>query len=323
MAASRAYHTLSKAYGIVAGFLLLHPNGRLGNQLIELLGASSTFPEKKIIAVNFNEARNYLTTSSAHHWIGAGASYSFLAQVLAKLIWFIKKLPKCVINIFFSLAVESESNNILVHSALIPFIDIIWVDGLFFQNSDSLKFASFARLQSRQSFRHSAIDFMDLHFNPATNLQTYKIFLHLRLGDYLLHDKKIDNSSSNKRYYVLPQAYYQHGLKYILARSPSAYRIFVASDEIETAKRMFDDLTNVIFVEETPELTISILSYCDAGVLSASSFSWWAAHVALLTNNRTGPFIAPKYWLGFSSCTWYPEGFESPFLTYIAPGDLM
>jgi len=319
LAAFRDYHTLSKAYGIVAGFVFLHPNGRLGNQLIELLGARSTFPGKNIIAINFTEARSFLQSTAIHYWIGSDDSYGLLSRISAKLLWLIGKLPKSALNILFSVAIEDRSNNINIHPPLIRLIDLIWVDGPFFQNLDCLDTALMSRFKSRDHYPRLAIQYLNSFIHPANSKPVYNIFLHVRLGDYLRHDRnRVDTNR-----YVLPEQYYHYALTQILSRSLPPFHIFVASDEIDVARNLFSNLENSTFVNESSELTLSILSSCDAGILSASSFSWWAAHVALLINNRSGPFIAPKYWLGFSSRLWHPLGFESKSLTYIETDDFM
>jgi hypothetical protein len=296
----------------VVGFVFLHSNGRLGNQLIELLGASSTFPGKNIIAINFNEARSFLQSTAAQYWIGSDNSYSLLSRTFAKLIWLIRKLPNFALNIFFSVAVENTSNNIDIYPPLIRLFDIIWVDGPYFQNLDLLDTALMPRFKSRDQYSCLAVDYLNLFIHPNNSQPVYNIFLHVRLGDYLRHD--LNRVDSNR--YVLPQQYYHYALTSILSRFKLPHHIFVASDDADIAKIFFPDLENCTFINESSELTLSILSLCDAGILSASSFSWWAAHYAIIHNKKQGPFIAPKYWLGFSQKEWHPTGFQSAYLEY-------
>ena len=137
--------------------------------------------------------------------------------------------------------------------------------------------------------------------------------MHIRLGDYLIHDQDSTDGFS----ITLPQEYYVNALRLMLENFPDGCRVFVASDDIEQAKVMLNDFQKIIFIDESAEKTLSILSTCDAGILSASSFSWWAAHYAILNLEKSGPFIAPKFWLGYATKQWNPNKFDSQFLTYI------
>ena len=197
----------------MAGFVFLHSNGRLGNQLIELLGVSSTFPGKNIIAINFNESRSFLQSTAVQYWISSDNSYSLLSRTLAKLIWLIRKLPKFALNIFFSVAVENLSNNIDVHPPLFRFIDIIWVDGPYFQNLDFLNTSLMPRFKPRDQYPRLAVDYLNSFIHPTNSQPVCNIFLHVRLGDYLRHD--LNRVDSNR--YVLPHQYYQNALTKILS----------------------------------------------------------------------------------------------------------
>ena len=51
------------------------------------------------------------------------------------------------------------------------------------------------------------------------------------------------------------------------------------------------------------------MSLCDHGVLSASSFSWWAGLYSVqrtLTGERYGSFVAPMFWIGHRKEKWHP-----------------
>ena len=50
---------------------------------------------------------------------------------------------------------------------------------------------------------------------------------------------------------------------------------------------------------------------CDGGILSPSTFSWWAAYLS-----SKKKFWAPKYWHGHRRKEFYPIKFKSTFLKY-------
>jgi hypothetical protein len=53
----------------------------------------------------------------------------------------------------------------------------------------------------------------------------------------------------------------------------------------------------------------AIITLCEYGIMSNSSYSWWAAY---LMKNRKKVF-SPKYWLGWKSEQVYPLGITPSF----------
>lgn len=51
---------------------------------------------------------------------------------------------------------------------------------------------------------------------------------------------------------------------------------------------------------------------CDGGILSPSTYSWWAAYLS----NKRGFFLAPKYWIGHRQKVLFPSYFTSKIITY-------
>lgn len=90
----------------------------------------------------------------------------------------------------------------------------------------------------------------------------------------------------------------------------NVYFIFL-SDEPETIEREFIYLKNKTISKGNHFGTdFAIMTKCDAGILSASSFSWWGSY---LMKNRD-LVIAPKYWLGFASLENCPKEPLSHFM---------
>jgi hypothetical protein len=55
---------------------------------------------------------------------------------------------------------------------------------------------------------------------------------------------------------------------------------------------------------------MSIMSFCCAGILSASSFAWWGAFFAKTHDKDNSYFIAPNYWLDIEK----KSGFQKIFI---------
>jgi len=306
------YYTLEGLPFIVRSITILFSNGRLGNQLIELLGVKSKFPDTVVVAINFDQARHYLNSNSPFIWLGSSRSYSLLARTFAKLFWLIRKVPLNILRIFASIFIESETNQLISAKAYIPFLKVHWIDGPFFQHSSSYSLPRIISFKPRGTWETGAqhLIFDSKYRDSGPNIPK-NIFLHIRLGDYLSH------RANNSIYSYIPSlSYYLDSINYLLNLHGEDSTIFVASDDINKARSYFLGIQQCVFVDESPEVTLSLMSLCDAGILSASSFSWWAAHYALIHNKKQGPFIAPKYWLGFSQKKWHPSGFHSAYLEY-------
>ena len=59
-----------------------------------------------------------------------------------------------------------------------------------------------------------------------------------------------------------------------------------------------------------------MMSLCmGGGILSPSTFAWWAARIHL--KQSTSPyFVAPLYWIGHRLSQWYPEGVQTSWIDY-------
>ena len=128
-----------------------------------------------------------------------------------------------------------------------------------------------------------------------------KIFVHIRRGDY--KDITILGKSA-----LLPIEYYKNLVEHFNDNFNNCYFIFL-SDEPEYIENEFKYLTNKKIAKDSkPGTDFVIITKCNNGILSTSTFGWWAA---FLIKNK-GTIFAPKYWLGFNSKIEFPEkGFPS------------
>lgn len=133
------------------------------------------------------------------------------------------------------------------------------------------------------------------------------IFVHIRRGDYLRWP--------NKEYpAVLPASYYQKCIHILQSKIQNPFFIFTSDDPFYV-KDVFGDLKNSYIAQGSSMEDFALMTQCQGGILSASSFAWWAAYFAHV-NHGEGIFIAPKYWGGHRLGYWYPRYIESNLLTY-------
>ena len=135
-----------------------------------------------------------------------------------------------------------------------------------------------------------------------------KIFVHIRRGDYLFWPSKNNPA-------LLPASYYKKCIDIICSKISDPFFIFTSDDPFYV-EDIFSDLKNSYISRKSSIEDFALMSYCHGGILSASSFSWWAAYFAYL-NYPNGIFLAPKYWGGHPVKSWYPPNIESNFLSYI------
>ena len=133
-------------------------------------------------------------------------------------------------------------------------------------------------------------------------------FVHIRLGDYVQF--KIKGESP-----VLPAEWYLRQTKELLRRVPNL-PLVVLSDDTARARSLFPEAgLNLTFLELGTSESFHVMQNACAGVLSASTFSWWGARLA--SGSAGGPFIAPQFWMGFRTGEWFPsERIISDFLEY-------
>ena len=132
-------------------------------------------------------------------------------------------------------------------------------------------------------------------------------FVHVRRGDYL-------NFPSPEHSAALPPCWYREQILRIADQHPGIlFRFF--SDDIKFVKEEFHDIENSQFIEASNHDSFHLMAAANDGILSASTYSWWAAYFAHTRSH--GSFVAPYYWAGWRRKLWHPnEQVKTSFLQY-------
>jgi len=133
----------------------------------------------------------------------------------------------------------------------------------------------------------------------------YKVFVHIRRGDY-------KNFKVFGEDVLLPMSYFRNLIKWFLENRKNCFFIFL-SDEPDFVEREFVYLENKIISRNTYEVDFAIMTLCNAGILSPSSFGWWGSY---LMRERDVVF-APKYWMGWKSREYYHKDSVASFMTEV------
>lgn len=127
------------------------------------------------------------------------------------------------------------------------------------------------------------LDLITYTISPET------IFIHHRLGDYKML------SGFHK---IISDEYISSSLSYFAVRGYKKFLVF--SDEIEESKKVinserFNKLEFVYSGDNTEIQDLALMSSCAGGIMSASSFSWWAAYIG---ERKGRDILYPKDWFG-------------------------
>lgn len=199
---------------------------------------------------------------------------------------------------------DGEVVSVIRNRGLIP---ITFIEGGWFQDYNVVS-------QIDQSFPRLRSDVRGLARNWIDNLVVGNkrlIFCHLRRADYLnFHETGIN--------VALPLSYYLEALGR-LAVEDHQTKLLISSDDHEFVELAFGNTGwPYTIIREDANTTLAILSMCDAGVISNSSFSWWAG---LMVARRGGRVIAPKNWFGWRDGRCAPPTIETPHFEWLAaPG---
>ena len=259
-------------------------DGRLGNQLFQYAFLNSLAKNnEKVIVINMRDFNQSVDYNKKRFKTINPNKYGILL---------FKKLIKPIIYHFFVRFkfvgyVKQRRKNITAlpsfekHKGYFP---ITLVESNFFQ--------------SEEFFNSESVDFVikTIYINRARDFlanipEGYtKVFVHVRHGDYLC-ESYLDKKGIN-----LPKSYFDSAIFKIKQELQNPYFVFL-SDDPDYVKYAFEKINNKIISNNDMGTDLAIMSLCNYGIVSNSSFSWWGAY---LMDSRE-KVIFPKYWYGWKS----------------------
>jgi hypothetical protein len=132
------------------------------------------------------------------------------------------------------------------------------------------------------------------------------VFVHVRRGDLVDHVPK--EPSDIKR--MVPDSYYQEAVSMFLRRHPRSF-FLVVGDDPDHAEALFSAIDTKLISRRSAAEDLALMSLCDGGVLSNSTFAWWGAFFG---THKLGCTI-PKYWSGWAAGVWDPPAILASFMT--------
>jgi len=268
-------------------------SGRLGNQIFQLNYLINFAKEEYIILIGFDDYKNLFHTKKNILFIN---NNSYLCK-------YCKKNRIKIDSIFKKLRIfkfGEELNNF----------------GIIFQSGfiNRIKYIAQSFFQCERYFTNNIFNFKDNYLNKANlffrNFENKQniYFVHIRRGDYLTYP----NTESPA---FIPLSWFELNMKK-LKNINSEILFLIFSDDINYIKNNLLNQQDCIFIENKDALLdFTIMSNCNGGILSASSYSWSASYL-IYCKNKYAKFIAPKFWIGHRTKKWHPEFIQSTFLEY-------
>lgn len=256
-------------------------DGRLGNQIFQLafLREISKSSRQKIITFNLGKMLDVFDLDlKINNLEVENKKWQF---VFRKLFFYFFELLS-----FFRIItiIYEDLDSIKYNKKNGLFWFVIYVRTGFFQSERFFDGESFLKnIKMKKCYMDKADDFCKKI--PANFT---KIFLHVRRGDYLtvVHN--------NKKGINLPIGYYSQAMEFINKKINNPFYI-ILSDDVEFVEIAFEGIENKIISYNSSAVDLAIMSLCEGGITSNSSYSWWGA---FLLKNRD-LVVMPKYWCGW------------------------
>lgn len=266
------------------------PGGRLGNQIFQYAMAESVGrPDEAFL---FGLMEQFLAAFPQKRRVINVRRGIFLKLLERTLLPFIR--IAFVSTGIFSSVIESEGSVVRRRGL---FGRVTWMEG-YFQDPDLATIPFVAKLRVPQSAEEEAARFLREKIGDETDWA----FAHVRRTDYLTHEVLSVADPS------LPIAFYDDALG-VLGLRKAVSKVVVVGDDVAFLSAGLRGLGwQTIESDLNPSADFALMSAALKGVVSNSTFAWWAAR------SSRASIAAPKYWLGWKSQRWYPMNIEkSPF----------
>ena len=282
-------------------------NGRLGNQIFQYAFLKNIAKKKeKIVLVGFSELKlNFETKNTIFLFSSVFWTNFMFPKIkiynLDKVLSFIsnKLIPN--LYLFKILEFDDKKNNFKINPKFALCKYVVFTKNFFAQTES---YANKEKLNDLK-FLDKNYQYSKKILKNKNNSKRKNIFIHIRLMDYkeINHGMKIDLSL--EWYFDCIKVFekkFNNPFFIILSDDKNIYKNFQNKDKFYCSRNNF-------------EIDFCLMSLCDGGILSASSFSWWGAWFAK-QNNSFSYFIGPNYWMGFYEKKWFPKYIKSKFIDY-------
>ena len=271
--------------------IFIFQNGRFGNQLFQINYIFNIKKNsEKVFFIGFEETYEFFLKNKDLYFI----KNRFLVNRRFKILSFLKHIK------LFNLIIENKiGSKIHIHSGLLK--NFKFVDG-FFQSEKYVNKFFLKTLINSEKFKIE-----DKKAKKKINQKNKKtnLYIHIRLTDYRSWPSKQYSAAMSFDWYKNLYLQYFNKKKCLI----------FTDDFKKLIKINFFKIKKFRFIKENYLRSFFLMKNCKYGIISSSSFSWWASYLSS-KDNKKSKFIAPNYWVGNKMKKFYPNKIKSKFLIY-------
>lgn len=272
--------------------LLFTIGGRTGNQLFQLAYAMSRRRKGEwLVSAGYGDTRSFLAGACKKRWVNIEALS--LRFVIERLVY-----PVIYRVLVTTGLVASHYENCDIYSIRRGKIRCIRIMKGYFQSSQRQAADLSHQMRISESLRAKVRPILASMTNGLP-----PVFVHVRRSDF--SGVIIGGQSAQ-----LPDRYYLTAVSRLRQRHPWLFFLIVGDDP-DYGEHLFKDITPKYVSRLSAREELALMSLCEGGVLSSSTFAWWGA---FFSRPAIG-YIAPKYWSGWNVKKWLPPELRGAFVT--------
>ncbi|WP_299402688.1 alpha-1,2-fucosyltransferase [Acaryochloris sp. IP29b_bin.148] len=281
--------------------LIFRESGRIGNQIFQYSAIRSMCPKnEKLVLIGFEEFQALFNNPEANI---INSNSSTIERLLYRFIYkaanFLSK--KYIFDRIYEIRFPRNFPRVEHEIGILSHIKFIGES--YFQFESAFR----DEVPNQLEMNHDLINFAKA-FLREKSCSNKCIFIHIRRGDYIKWPNK-------KNPAVLPASYYYKCIDIIKSKIHNPFFVFL-SDDPHYVEDIFGGVKNSVISKFSSFQDFALMTQCEGGILSASSFSWWGSYFASQKHSNLF-FLAPKYWAGCRSKSWFPPFVKSSFLNYV------
>lgn len=273
-------------------------SGRLGNQLFQYAALRTLAnPGERVVLIGFSDLRDTFD----------GVDATILLKHTSRRQWLVTRF-RPQIDAFMRhqpvVGVVSERHDEAgTHVGVTPRLigNIRYVMASYFQSELAFTNRAVQGLSLKPQLTAHALH----RLSALGTTERKRVFVHVRRGDYLRWPSP-DHPA------VLPAKWYKQCIDSMRVRLGDPIFVFV-TDDVHYVRDVFGDMHDAHISESGPADDFALMCQCDGGILSASSFAWWASYF-LKRRMPAASCLSPEYWAGHRRHEWHPPDIRSSFL---------
>jgi len=280
--------------------LIYFENGRLGNQFFVYSALRGLYPNQRLVLFGFGTLKQAIESVDAI--IIENRKLPRLLEFGIKQ--FLVVLAK--LRIIGTIQESRENSTYLVKKASGLIFNLHLLKPSYFQHQDVLEKINPSLRLNEDIFR-KASDWLEEKVVKSSDQNL--VFVHIRRGDYLTWPSREYPAVLEKQWYIRAMDRMRAKVKNPI--------FLLLTDDPYYAKDCFGVQSDILISENDQLVDLALMSLCQHGILSASSFAWWGAFYSRSNQKVDAIFLAPQFWSGHRAKKWYPANFRTNWITYL------